>query len=81
MIIGLHKGDHEASDISRILGIPRSTCQNVIKKYDEKGLADTLPRSGRPALLTRDGKTQQVSGSSRFRNRLLAHGSVRFRTT
>lgn len=52
MIIGLHKGDHGASDISRILGIPRSTCQNVIKKYDEKGLTDTLPRSGRPALLT-----------------------------
>jgi transposase len=52
MIIGLHKGNHGASDISRILDIPRQTCQYVIKKFCEEGLTDTLPRSGRPPLLT-----------------------------
>src|SRR5438445_10291395 len=52
MIIGLHKGNHGATDISRILNISRTTCQKVIEKFCEKGLTDTLPRSGRPALLT-----------------------------
>jgi len=52
MIVGLHKGNHKTSDISRILEIPRQTCQNVIKRFCEDGLTDTLPRSGRPAQLT-----------------------------
>ena len=52
MIIGLHKGQHGASDISRILDIPRETCRNVIKKYCEEGITEPLPRSGRPPLLT-----------------------------
>ena len=30
MIIGLHKGTHGASDISKILNISRTTCQNVL---------------------------------------------------
>ena len=52
MIIGLHKGQHGASDISRILDIPRETCQNVIKKFCEEGLTELPPWSGRPPLLT-----------------------------
>jgi len=52
MIIGLHKGQHGASDISRILDIPRETCRNVIKKYCEEGITEPPPRSGRPPLLT-----------------------------
>ena len=52
MIIGLHKGNHKPTDISRILDIPRSTCTVVIKKFCEEGLTDTLSRSGRPPLLT-----------------------------
>src|ERR1044072_6715306 len=52
MIVGLNKGNHGVSEISRILNIPKQTCHNVIKKYCEEGLTDTLPRSGRPALLT-----------------------------
>lgn len=52
MIIGLHKGQHGTSDISRILDIPRETCRNVIKKYCEEGLTEPPPRSGRPPLLT-----------------------------
>lgn len=52
MIIGLHKGDHGATDISRILDIPRTTCQSIIRKFCEDGLTDTLSRSGRPPLLT-----------------------------
>ena len=52
MIVGLHKGNHSASDISSILKIPRTTCQSVIKNFCEKGLTDVAPRSGRPPLLT-----------------------------
>lgn len=52
MIIGLHKGEHGTSDISRILEIPRETCRHVIKKYCEEGLTEPAPRSGRPPLLT-----------------------------
>ena len=37
MIVGLSKGDHGASDISRILGITRTTCQSVINNFCEKG--------------------------------------------
>ena len=52
MIIGLHKGQHGASDISRILEISRETCRDVIKRYCEEGLTEPAPRSGRPPLLT-----------------------------
>jgi len=52
MIIGLHKGKHGASDISKILNIPRTTCQHVITKFCEEGLTDVTSRSGRPPLLT-----------------------------
>ena len=52
MIIGLHKGTHRASDISKILNIPRTTCQNVIKRFCEENRIDNHPRSERPHLLT-----------------------------
>jgi len=51
-IVGLHKGDHSASDISRISRIPRTTCQDVIKKFCVEGITKVPPRSGRSSLLT-----------------------------
>ena len=52
MIIGLHKGEHNATDIQKILGIPRTTCIDIINKFENYGLTEPLPRSGRPPLLT-----------------------------
>lgn len=58
MIVGLHKGKHSATDIQKILGIPRATCIDVINKFENEGLTEPLPRSGRPPLLTeREGRT------------------------
>src|SRR5438128_7620684 len=37
MIVGLSRSDHVAYDISRILGITRTTCQSVINNFCEKG--------------------------------------------
>ena len=52
MIIGLHKGKHNATDIQKILGINRTTCIAIINKFENDGLTEPLPRSGRPPLLT-----------------------------
>ena len=52
MIIGLHKGKHNATDIQKILRIPRTTCISIINKFENDGLTEPLPRSGRPHLLT-----------------------------
>ena len=53
MIIGLHKGDHNPTDISRILGIARSTCRDVINKFVTDQLPKPLPRPGKPPLLSK----------------------------
>lgn len=52
MIIGLHKGKHNATDIQKILGIPRTTCIDIINKFENDGVTESLPRTGRPPLLT-----------------------------
>ena len=57
-IVGLSKGGHSIRDISKILGIPKSTIQEVITKYNEKNCTDTLPRSGRPLTLSERDKRQ-----------------------
>lgn len=51
MIVGLHKGNHTATDIEKILKIPRTTCINVIKKFERSQTVSNVPRSGRPPLL------------------------------
>ena len=52
IIIGLHKGKHNATDIQKILRIPRTTCISIINKFENDGLTEPLPHSGRPPLLT-----------------------------
>jgi len=52
MVIGLHKGNHGASEIARILEMRRETCRDIIKRFCEEGLTKPAPRSGRPPLLT-----------------------------
>jgi len=44
MIISLHKGNHTATDIEKILKIPRTTCER-------SQTVSNVPRSGRPPLL------------------------------
>jgi len=51
MIIGLHKGEHSPTDISRIVQIPRTTINSIIKKYEIEGATSPDPRPGRPPLL------------------------------
>jgi transposase len=48
-IVGLFKGGFAYRKISEILGHPTSTIGDIIKKYNDKGLTTTMPRSGRPA--------------------------------
>ena len=52
MVIRLHKGNHGASEIARILEMRRETCRDIIKRFCEEGLTKPAPRSGRPPLLT-----------------------------
>src|SRR6185437_7935481 len=52
MIIGLYKGKHNATDIQKILEIPRTTCIDIINKFENDGVTESLPRTGRPPLLT-----------------------------
>ena len=39
-------------EVAEITGIPKSTCSDIIKKYEEEGVAKPSPRQGRPPLLT-----------------------------
>lgn len=52
-IVGLSKGDHSVRDISNILQIPKSTVQDVLKKYRDQGMVSTASRSGRPPILSK----------------------------
>jgi len=44
MIVGLHKGNHTATDIEKILKLPRTTCER-------SQTVSNVSRSGRPPLL------------------------------
>ena len=57
-IVGLSKGKHSVRDISKILGVPKSTVQDVITKYNEENRTETAPRSGRPLVLSEQNKRQ-----------------------
>lgn len=50
-VIGLHKGKHNPTEISRILKIPRTTCVSIIEKFEKDKTVIPNPRSGRPPLL------------------------------
>ena len=47
-IVGLHKGQYSPTDVSRSLNVPRTTINDVIRKWEEDGLTSPAPRSGRP---------------------------------
>ena len=38
--------------VAEITGIPKSTCNEIIKMYKEEGLTKAPPREGRPPILT-----------------------------
>jgi len=42
-IIGLHKGKHSYNEIKELLGHPKSTIGDIVKKYNEQGLTSTIP--------------------------------------
>ena len=58
MVIGLYKGNHTVPDISRILKIPRSTCDDVVKKSNRDQTVSPDPHSGRLPLLKAIDKRQ-----------------------
>src|SRR5213078_4441412 len=57
-IVGLSKGGHSVRNISKILGRPKSTVQDVITKYNEENRTDAAPRNGRPPALSERDKRQ-----------------------
>ncbi len=59
-IIGLHKGHHNPTDISRILDIPRITINDVIKKWKEDELVSPAPWPKRPPILNDRDKRHLV---------------------
>ena len=71
MIIRLHKGKHNATDIQKILGINRTTCIAIINKFENGGLTEPLPRSGRPPLLTEHEERTLVRVTKDNRKELL----------
>lgn len=55
-IIGLHKGGHSQRNISKIIDIPRSTIGDTIRRYKNKGITKSAPRSGRPKKINGENK-------------------------
>lgn len=50
-IVGLYKGSHNITNISKTLDIPRSTVNDVIVKWKKDGLTSSSPRPGRPPIM------------------------------
>ncbi len=59
-IIGLHKGYYNLTDISRILDIPKTTINDIIKKWKEDELVSLAPQPGRPPILNDRNKRHLV---------------------
>src|SRR6185312_10344970 len=51
MVLGLHKGNYSATDIEKILKIPRTACIDIINKFERDQTVSNAPCSGRPPLL------------------------------
>ena len=49
---GLHKGKHSQRDISKILNVPRTTIQSILKSWLGNNYTNDIPLSGRPRKLT-----------------------------
>lgn len=77
-IIGLWKGNHSNSDISRILKHPESTIAYIIKKYSVKGTTSNAPRSGRPTILNETDKRQLVRIVKKNRNNSIIELTEKF---
>jgi len=77
-IVGLHKGQHNPSDISRILDIPRTTVNDVIRKWEKEGRTSPAPRSGRPPLLDEHDQRQLVRLVKEDRQQSLAQITENF---
>jgi transposase len=56
-IIGLYKDKQSLSKISKLLKIHRTTVSRTIKNYLNRNNLTTLPKTGRPKLLTSKDKT------------------------
>jgi transposase len=80
-IVGLHKAKIPQRKIAEILNHPKSTVGDVIKKYNEQGLTSTIPRSGRPKILTDRDKRQLVKIIKANRNLTLVEITEKFNET
>src|SRR5688572_19751973 len=79
-IIGLFKGDIKQSKIVEILGHSKSTVSSIIKKYNEKGLTTTTPRSGRPKILSECDNRHLVKIAKEHRSNTLEELTENFNT-
>jgi len=52
LIIKLHLEKKSLREIAKTVGKTHSTIQSVIKKFKNTGSVDTLPRKGRPKILS-----------------------------
>lgn len=55
-VIGCHLCNKTVREISSLLGIPRSTVSDIIRKWKRLGTTATQPRSGRPRKITEQGQ-------------------------
>ena len=53
--IGLLRGNHSLLQISRILGLPKSTVQYIVKRWKKNEETNNIPRSGRPKKISDRG--------------------------
>ena len=45
-------GKKSIRKVAEVTGIPKSTCHDIIKKFEEEGVKKPSPRPGRPRILT-----------------------------
>ncbi|KAG7162330.1 putative winged helix-turn-helix domain containing protein 14 [Homarus americanus] len=50
LIVGYYQGATSISEISRLMGISKSTVRRWIKRFEGEGHVETRPRSGRPRV-------------------------------
>src|SRR6185436_7383414 len=79
-IVDLHIGKFSVRKIAKILNHPPSTVGEIIKKYNELGLTSTLPRSGRPKILSERDNRQLIKITKNNRNKTLKEITDDFNT-
>ncbi len=55
-IVARHRSGHGYKNISAALKVPKSTVASIILKWKMFGMTRTLPRAGRPAKLSYQGR-------------------------